>query len=156
MVSFLYCNHVFHTECIKEWNKIQSKCPVCNLKYRYFIDSNHYCNPISVSALKDSVFESIKNRLNVIEAELNHINLDMKEKFLKQLDRMKQNLSHLSEQQIDIKDLSERVDHLMDQLNQIEEPIGEEPISQARQAVITKLQELLKILEIPKVLLKKK
>ena len=69
------------------------------------LHSNHHCNSISVSALNDSVFESIKNRLNVIEAELNHINLDMKEKFLKQLDRMKQNLSHLSEQEIDIKDL---------------------------------------------------
>ena len=66
----------------------------------------------------------------------------MKEKFLKQLDRMKQNLSHLSEQEIDIKDLSQRVDNLMDQLNQIEEPIGEEPISQARQAVITSLEKL--------------
>jgi hypothetical protein len=30
----------------------------------------------------------------------------------------------------------------MDQLNQIEEPIGEEPISQARQAVITSLDNL--------------
>ena len=30
----------------------------------------------------------------------------------------------------------------MDQLNQIEEPIGEEPISQARQALIDKLEKL--------------
>jgi len=29
MISITNCNHIFHTDCIKEWGKYKTQCPVC-------------------------------------------------------------------------------------------------------------------------------
>ena len=29
MVSITNCNHIFHTDCIKEWGKYKQECPLC-------------------------------------------------------------------------------------------------------------------------------
>ena len=29
MISITNCNHIYHTDCIKEWGKYKTECPVC-------------------------------------------------------------------------------------------------------------------------------
>ena len=29
MISITNCNHIFHTDCIKEWGKYKTECPIC-------------------------------------------------------------------------------------------------------------------------------
>jgi membrane-anchored protein YejM (alkaline phosphatase superfamily) len=32
MISITSCNHIFHTDCIKEWGKYKTDCPICRVK----------------------------------------------------------------------------------------------------------------------------
>ena len=36
-ISITKCNHIFHTECIKEWGKYKQECPICRVKIEDFI-----------------------------------------------------------------------------------------------------------------------
>lgn len=31
-ITKLNCEHLFHTECISEWTKLQSNCPICRIE----------------------------------------------------------------------------------------------------------------------------
>ena len=32
MISITNCNHIFHTDCIKEWGRYKTECPICREK----------------------------------------------------------------------------------------------------------------------------
>lgn len=69
LVAVLFCKHIFHFECLKDWvnkNLIHPKCPNCNFNLIDFANSNETKLEVKIDILSDSnITGNNENRTNI-------------------------------------------------------------------------------------------
>lgn len=70
-ISILNCNHEFHHDCIREWGKHKTNCPICrkNIPYEDNAPNNILITKEDVHIYNNNLYNSIINNCNEEEFE---------------------------------------------------------------------------------------